>query len=106
MGLAFQIQDDILNFEGTQDKFEKTIGSDAQKRKPNYMLVCAYKKLREDFFEGNILDNIASAGTIEETKKKALGLVTQVKQTLSIFLKNAFKQKLSVLIDGRVKSPV
>jgi geranylgeranyl diphosphate synthase type I len=106
MGLAFQIQDDILNFEGTQDKFGKPILSDAEKRKPNYVLVCAYRKMGEDLFEGSILDNIASAGAIEEARKKAHQFVDHARSLLPSFPKTIYRQRLSLLLDTAVERSV
>jgi geranylgeranyl diphosphate synthase type I len=103
MGLAFQIQDDILNFEGTQDKFGKPILSDAERRKPNYVLVCAYRKMGEAVFEGKILEHIVSTGAIEDATRKAHEFIDKAKAALSFFPKTIYRQRLSVLLDTAVE---
>ena len=36
IGLAFQVQDDILNIEGTPEKLGKNVGTDARRGKSTY----------------------------------------------------------------------
>jgi geranylgeranyl diphosphate synthase type II len=36
LGLAFQIRDDILDIEGSEDKIGKRVGSDVEKKKVTY----------------------------------------------------------------------
>jgi len=50
IGLAFQIQDDILDVESSTEKLGKTVGSDQQLNKPTYVTIMplAQAKLRAD----------------------------------------------------------
>lgn len=51
LGIAFQIQDDILDIVGDQDKLGKKIGSDEEKQKSTYPSIhgldYSYKKVKE-----------------------------------------------------------
>lgn len=44
LGIAFQIQDDILDAYGNQDELGKPIGSDAENGKSTYITLCGYDK--------------------------------------------------------------
>lgn len=61
IGIAFQIQDDILDIVGDQEKTGKTIGSDA-----------ANQKLTYPFFRG-----------IEESKQDVLALIAEAKREIA-----------------------
>ena len=47
IGLAFQIQDDILDVEGTTDALGKRAGADADRVKPTYPSVLGLERARE-----------------------------------------------------------
>jgi farnesyl diphosphate synthase len=64
IGLAFQIQDDILDVEGNFEDLGKTIGADAARAKPTYPSVMgleAAKKLARDL-HSRACDRLASLG--------------------------------------------
>lgn len=46
-GIAFQIQDDILDVVGTSEELGKPIGSDAENNKSTYITLCGLEKSRE-----------------------------------------------------------
>jgi geranylgeranyl diphosphate synthase, type II len=48
IGIAFQIEDDILDVEGTQDKIGKPIGSDKANDKVTYLSFVEIEKARKD----------------------------------------------------------
>jgi geranylgeranyl diphosphate synthase, type II len=48
LGLAFQLQDDLLDTFGDQDTFGKTIGGDIVSNKKTYLLVSALKLANDD----------------------------------------------------------
>jgi farnesyl diphosphate synthase len=47
IGLAFQIQDDILDVEGTPEEIGKNIGMDAARSKPTYVSLMGLKEAKE-----------------------------------------------------------
>lgn len=47
LGIAFQIQDDILDAYGNQEELGKPIGSDAENGKSTYITLCGYDKSLE-----------------------------------------------------------
>lgn len=48
VGLAFQIRDDILDIEGTQEELGKPIGSDAKNHKATYVSLAGMEKAKKD----------------------------------------------------------
>lgn len=46
IGIAFQIQDDILDVVGDQEKLGKPVGSDAKNQKTTYITLCGMKQAR------------------------------------------------------------
>lgn len=48
VGLAFQIRDDILDIEGTQEELGKPIGSDAKNHKATYVSLAGMEKAKQD----------------------------------------------------------
>ncbi len=47
LGLAFQIQDDILDYEGTTETLGKPVGSDEENRKSTFVSLLGIEKCRE-----------------------------------------------------------
>lgn len=47
LGIAFQIQDDILDVCGTEEELGKPIGSDAENEKSTYVTLCGIEKAKE-----------------------------------------------------------
>ena len=81
LGLAFQIQDDILDFVGDESILGKPIGSDAQKKKTTYVTLLG----------------------IEEAKKKADEITREAVELLDIFGNRAeFVKELAIhLLDRK-----
>ena len=48
LGIAFQIQDDILDIIGDEEKLGKPIGSDADNQKTTYVSLTGIEKARQD----------------------------------------------------------
>ena len=51
VGIAFQIQDDILDVAGDEKKIGKPVNSDVQNEKPTYVAVHGLEKSRESVRE-------------------------------------------------------
>ena len=47
LGIAFQIQDDILDVEGTEEELGKPIGSDAEENKNTYVSLLGLERAKE-----------------------------------------------------------
>lgn len=47
IGLAFQIKDDILDIESTDEELGKSIGSDSEQGKSTFVTVCGLEKAKE-----------------------------------------------------------
>jgi geranylgeranyl diphosphate synthase type II len=63
LGLAFQLQDDLLDSFGDQEVFGKNIGNDILTNKRTYLLIKAFEKARgtdllmlKKFFSGDVFD--------------------------------------------------
>ena len=61
LGIAFQIQDDILDAYGNQEELGKPIGSDAENGKSTYITLYGYEKATElaDFYTRKALDSLS-----------------------------------------------
>lgn len=59
LGLAFQVQDDILDVEGDESKLGKPIGSDADNNKKTYVTMIGLEKSKE--LQHKLIDEAISA---------------------------------------------
>lgn len=61
LGIAFQIQDDILDAYGNEAELGKPIGSDAENGKSTYITLCGYEKSVElaDLYTKKALDSLS-----------------------------------------------
>ncbi len=48
IGLAFQMKDDLLNVEGTEEELGKAVGSDAERNKATYPALLGLEKTKEE----------------------------------------------------------
>jgi geranylgeranyl diphosphate synthase type II len=63
LGLAFQLQDDLLDVYGNPETFGKTVGGDILERKKSYLALCA---VRQGY--GNEIEEILSSGAPDSQK--------------------------------------
>lgn len=115
VGVAFQMQDDILNLVGEEKVYKKEIGGDITEGKRTLMTIhaleTASRKEREELstiLNSNTPDQarirraieiIRGTGSVEYTKGKASGAVKSAKEKLSILPKNASTERLLKLAD-------
>jgi len=119
VGLAFQIQDDVLNLIGEEEKYKKEIGGDIREGKRTLIVIKALERVQEkerkeliEILEKkeNTKEEIARAikimdecGAIEYAKNYADRLVKSAKGRLAV-IKNAQKrEELELLADMFVK---
>ncbi|WP_183574686.1 polyprenyl synthetase family protein [Mucilaginibacter sp. X5P1] len=80
LGIAFQLQDDILDVYGDPEKFGKLVGGDIISNKKTYLLIKALELAKgEDAAE---LNNLISATKFDNTEKVAA--VTRIYNSLQI----------------------
>jgi geranylgeranyl diphosphate synthase, type I len=122
IGLAFQIQDDVLNLIGEEEKYRKEIGGDIREGKRTLIVIDALKKCNNEEKEKIIeilskkentkeeinfaINLMNEKGSIQYAKIYAEELVEKAKKRLS-FVKNDEKRKeLEILADLFVKRDV
>ena len=108
IGIAFQIQDDILNLIGKEEEYKKEIGGDITEGKRTLMLVHALRNL-EKKEENELKGIILSSTRNKEEINKAIELITDsggIKHAKekTIYLVNAAKKNLEVLEDSEYSS--
>jgi geranylgeranyl diphosphate synthase, type I len=122
IGLAFQIQDDVLNLAGEEEKYKKEIGGDIREGKRTLIVMHALKNIDEE--EKNKLIEILSAkentkeeiewsievmrksGSIQYAKVYAEELVEKAKKRLSVVKNENKRKELEFLADMFVKRDV
>lgn len=78
LGLAFQIQDDILDIFGDQKKFGKPIGADIRERKGNGNIVLLYTAKELADSDQGIIDKVITEETItQEDIEKVISLINK-----------------------------
>lgn len=122
IGVAFQIQDDVLNVTGDFDKYKKEIGGDITEGKRTLMLVKAFEragKSEREELERILLSHTSSKeeiskfisilqkhGAVEYARSKALGLVNEAKSLLSGIPDSPAKQALAEAADFSISREV
>lgn len=93
LGMAFQIKDDILDYEGSFQLFGKTIGTDIKDKKITLPLIYAFSNSTSDEIKlmkkniGNSKNKNAISDVIEFVRKK--GGIEYAKQTAARFASEA-----------------
>jgi geranylgeranyl diphosphate synthase type I len=118
IGMAFQIQDDMLGVAGEQKKFGKPVGSDIREGKRTLIVVCALKTAsrrdraellralgNEDASKAEIrraISILRKTGAIEYAARRALELVEEAKSELDVLRDSKAKRFLLELADFTV----
>ena len=119
IGMAFQMQDDVLGVASAQEKFGKPIGSDVREGKRTLMVVRALATAppddkdtllralgKRDASEAELkaaIDVLKRAGAIDYVAERARGLVTQAKLKLKALPESKAKEVLLELADFTIK---
>lgn len=98
MGLAFQLQDDLLDVYGDPTQFQKKLGGDIVENKKTFLLINAYQ--RADDAQKAELDRWVNAQTFEPAEK--IAAVTHIYTILGI--DKLAQQKIEELFAESLKS--
>lgn len=113
LGLAFQIRDDILDFEGVTKLFGKPIGGDIKEKKMTLPLIHALsnvdkseankvkKLIKADKKENvaKVIDFVKQNRGLEYAKERATQIAENAKSELKIFPDSPSKESLINLVD-------
>jgi len=119
IGIAFQMQDDVLGVAGAQEKFGKPIGSDIRKGKRTLIVVKALATApqnekstllhalgKRDASKAELkaaIDVLKRAGAIDYVAERARELVAQAKSKLKALPESRAREVLSELADFTIK---
>ncbi|GJQ31937.1 MAG: polyprenyl synthetase [Ignavibacteriaceae bacterium] len=114
LGIAFQIKDDILDYEGTTKVFGKPIGGDIREKKITLPLIYAMdaagkdearkiikqiKQIKQKDNVSSIIDFVVRYNGLKKAQDKAVALAGEAKDTLKIFPDSEYKSSLLLLVD-------
>ncbi len=114
LGIAFQIKDDILDYEGTTKIFGKPIGGDIKEKKITLPLIYAMdaagkseagkiikqiKHIKQKDNVSSIIDFVIRFGGLKKAQIKAEELADEAKTCLMIFPDSEYKSSLLSLVD-------
>ncbi len=113
LGLAFQMIDDVLDYEGDSDTLGKNVGDDLAEGKPTLPLIQAMKKasdeerilIRKAIRKGGtedldkILEIIRETGALEYTKNMALEYKNSALNQLAVLPESDAKTALAGLVE-------
>lgn len=116
IGMAFQIQDDLLDFEGEEKETGKLLAQDLKEgviTLPVILLLnkSEYKKKYSAYSNSNlddkivkdIIDDVKNSGVLEESREILFVFVDRVKKYLAQLPDNKSKRKLKKLIEVQVE---
>ncbi len=93
LGMAFQIFDDILDFEADEDEFGKPVGSDLRDGIPSYPIVIALEKEHSRNLRKVLLKRRPSDADISESMDyiTRCGAIEKSREDANSFIKEAYK---------------
>ena len=108
LGMAFQLMDDILDYEGDAEEMGKNVGDDLAEGKPTLPLIHAMangseeqsKLIRKAIRKGGledidqIMQIVRDCGSLQYTREKALEQVQKAQQNLNLLPESEAKQAL------------
>ncbi|MDZ4711378.1 MAG: polyprenyl synthetase family protein [bacterium] len=110
-GLAFQIQDDLLDINADETEFGKRIGGDIVEGKKTFLLLRALEKVKETSDRTKLMDIVKYNGLKEYDESKIMeikniyskyGIIEDAKNDIENYTKLA-DQRLDILADGESK---
>lgn len=88
LGMAFQIQDDLLDFVADESKLGKKVGSDLKMDKKTYVTL-KYREVHSDY--PDLPEKLSGFGSLEELRKalETTGVITLTRQAAEDFFNRA-----------------
>ncbi len=116
LGIAFQIVDDILDYQGDPSTMGKNLGDDLAEGKPTLPLIHAIRTAAEDDAElirsairhkdpsllGRVIDIIQNNGSLDYARDRALEFQSLAKQALTDLPESPFKKGLAAVAEQAV----
>lgn len=116
LGLAFQLVDDLLDYEGDTATLGKNIGDDLAEGKPTLPLIRAMQEgteaeallIRKTIRQGGleqldeVLQIIRRTGALDYTRQRALDYAARAKECLQLLADSPYRDALSQLADMAV----